>query len=260
MPKGNKTVNRENHSKQTNGQKNHSSGPPANKNKKLSHALSWALRHQALNLGLTITPDGYVPVQEILDSTHPKLKGAKLEAIQECVETSDKQRFKLEHRPRYFYLGGDEKSKETILCIRANQGHSIGIIDPNLLLTKLSPEELKKIPCIVHGTYAEPWESIAEQGLNKMNRTHIHFASGLPAEDGVISGMRQSCTICIFVDAERCAADGIEFFLSDNGVILTAGLRNEGSLPPSYFSHVINSKGKILMDNRVETVAEESGC
>jgi 2'-phosphotransferase len=250
MPKDSKNNKKDNHNKEGRGHKNNGNGPPSNK--KISHALSWALRHQALNLGLTITPDGYVPVQEILESTHPKLKGTNLGAIQECVETSDKQRFKLEHRPRHIYSGGDE-TQEKILCIRANQGHSISIIDPNLLLTKLSPEALKAIPCIVHGTYAEPWKLISEQGLKKMNRTHIHFASGLPAEDGVISGMRLSCTIYIFVYVEKCANDGVEFFLSDNGVILTAGV-----LTPEYFSHVTNSKGEVLLDNRV-TQEEKSG-
>ena len=28
-----------------------------------------------------------------------------------------------------------------------------------------------------------------------MNRTHIHFAAGLPGESGVISGMRRSCKV-----------------------------------------------------------------
>ncbi len=28
-----------------------------------------------------------------------------------------------------------------------------------------------------------------------MDRTHIHFAAGLPGESGVISGMRRSCKV-----------------------------------------------------------------
>lgn len=40
----------------------------------------------------------------------------------------------------------------------------------------------------VHGSYLRNWSSIKQQGLSRMNRTHIHLAPGLPGEDGVISG------------------------------------------------------------------------
>mmetsp|Transcript_6867 Transcript_6867/g.16732 ORF Transcript_6867/g.16732 Transcript_6867/m.16732 type:complete len:279 (+) Transcript_6867:101-937(+) len=218
---------------------------------KISRSLSWALRHQALNIGLTIKEDGYVPVQEILDSTHPKLRGATLENIQLVVQNSDKQRFKLQERPKHLYYPkqAENETEKTILCIRANQGHSISIINPESLLTKLSKDELRSLPCIVHGTYPEAWESIKSSGLKKMNRTHIHFATGLPADDGVISGMRKSCKVYIFVDAGKCASnDQIEFFISDNGVVLTDGIG--GVLPTEYFSRVTGSDGNILLDNR----------
>mmetsp|Transcript_20985 Transcript_20985/g.51575 ORF Transcript_20985/g.51575 Transcript_20985/m.51575 type:complete len:259 (+) Transcript_20985:128-904(+) len=227
---------------------NHTNNRPLT-GKKLSHALSWALRHQALAIGLTILPDGYVPVDEILSSTHPKLKGTTLEEIQKVVETSDKQRFRLDQKFRSdFYGPSGANADEKILCIRANQGHSIKNINPELLFTKLSPDELRSLPCIVHGTYVEPWKSIETTGLKKMNRTHIHFASGLPEADGVISGMRKTSTIYIFVNPVKCAEDEIEFFTSANGVILSAGI--DGTLPPTYFSHVTGTNGDILMDNR----------
>jgi 2'-phosphotransferase len=206
-----------------------------------------------------MTPDGYVPVQEIINSTHKKLRGVTLEAIQEVVASNDKQRFKLEDLPRHLYYDNtndndmedtSSSSKTTILCIRANQGHSIKTIDPNRLLTKLSSDALRALPCIVHGTYEEAWQSIQEQGLRKQNRNHIHFATGLPEEpNGVISGMRRTCTIYIYLHASNFAYDGIDFFKSDNGVILTAGVV-EGTLPPDYFSHVTDAQGNILLDNR----------
>lgn len=227
--------------------------------KKLSHSLSWALRHAALQIGLNIKEDGYVPVQEILDCTHPKLKGATLESIQKVVETSDKKRFKLQERPLHLYDPNEPKhtdpsNAKTILCIRANQGHSISIINPELLLNKLSSDDLIALPSIVHGTYPKAWESIQSDqtgGLKKMNRTHIHFATGLPADDGVISGMRKTCSIYIYLNASKCAAeDNIDFYISDNGVVLTDGVAGSGVLPIDYFSHVTDSSGNILLDNR----------
>jgi RNA:NAD 2'-phosphotransferase (TPT1/KptA family) len=248
-------------------------GGAINNNRKLSHTLSWALRHSAIDIGLPLLDDGYVPVQEILDSTHPRLKGVtSIENIRNVVETSDKQRFKLFERPRYLFYPNDANENndesndttvvKTILCIRANQGHSIKLISPEKLLTKLTTDELRALPCIVHGTYLEAWESIKKEqnegggGLKKMKRTHIHFASGLPDEKGVISGMRKNCNTYIYIDAIKCAAttstDGgrIDFFTSDNGVLLTDGIDNTGILPIEYFSHVTDTSGKILLDNR----------
>jgi 2'-phosphotransferase len=243
----------------------HGGGGGGPTGRKLSHSLSWALRHEAPKLGFTMTPDGYVPVQEIIDCTHSKLKGATLEAIQQVVATNDKQRFKLQNNSRKAYYNHNDNidvddsdaADTTILCIRANQGHTIKTIDPHLLLRKISPEELAAIPCIVHGTYPEPYQqSIQTQGLKRMKRTHIHFASGLPDNNDhgggvIISGMRKSCQIYIYVNAKKCAADNIEFFQSDNGVLLTAGVHNQGILPSKYFSHVTDSAGTtILLDQR----------
>jgi len=218
--------------------------------KKLSHALSWALRHSAPAIGLPINPGGWVPVQKILASKHPRLKGVTLEAMEEVVATSDKKRFALSMRPSSEFESlmdahADWNDNEEILCIRANQGHSIKTIDPSLLLRKLSAEELLSLPCIVHGSHMEAWKSISKQGLSKMNRTHIHFATGLPEDKTVISGMRRNASIFIYVDPEACMKDGIEFFISENGVVLTDGI--DGILPTKYFIRVTDSNSNAIM-------------
>ena len=137
----------------------------------------------------------------------------------------------------------------TIWCIRANQGHSIPGIDPEALLTRLSPEELAALPVVVHGTFREAWKAIHASGyLSIMKRHHIHFAAGLLGEQGVISGMRRTCQIYVYIDAGKCARDGIVFFRSDNGVLLTAGI--DGKLLLKYVSHVTDEKGNLLLEQR----------
>lgn len=69
-----------------------------------------------------------------------------------------------------------------------------------------------------------------------MNRQHVHLAQGVPA-DRVISGMRKSSQILIFIDLERAMRAGIKFFLADNGVILTKG-NEHGFVPTEFFSRV----------------------
>jgi 2'-phosphotransferase len=247
-------------------------------------------------MGLTVSPDGYVPVDEVLgcQGRHPKFRrkpsAARQQPVPACwtvqdvrdvVETSDKRRFKLEERrASEFYpdrsQNDDDTNDQLILCIRANQGHSIsGIIDSNQLLTQLSSDELTSVafaPMIVHGTYEAAWnDNIRTHGLMCMSRNHIHFATGLPPprrkRDGrneagadaatenhdtinepIISGMRRSCQVYIYVDASKCARDGVVFYRSDNGVLLTSGVG--GILPVQYFSHVTTASGTVLLDNR----------
>lgn len=44
--------------------------------------------------------------------------------------------------------------------------------------------------------------------------------------------------LSVFCVCVSCCTDGIEFFWSENGVLLTAG-DAEGSLPPKYFSRAL---------------------
>ena len=78
----------------------------------------------------------------------------------------------------------------------------------------------------------------------------MHFAAGFPGRDGVISGMRKTCNVYMYLDAKKCARDGVVVFRSDNGILLTAGLNDEGKLPISYFSHVTDAAGRLLLDQR----------
>lgn len=52
----------------------------------------------------------------------------------------------------------------------------------------------------MHAKIGFIYVEIAEKGLSKMNRNHIHMAVGLPGADGVISGMRNSCNLHIHID------------------------------------------------------------
>lgn len=67
-----------------------------------------------------------------------------------------------------------------------------------------------------------------------MRRKHIHFAKS----DSSISGLRNNAQIHIYIDLARALRDGIKFYESDNGVILTAG-NADGFLEPKYFHRVL---------------------
>jgi 2'-phosphotransferase len=230
--------------------------------KTLSKALSWVLRHSANNLGLVLSSDGYVPLTSLLSLTARKLNTYSLEDVKRVVMESDKQRFKIEYKKvkfedkgKYsFWEGCDDDQCKEELCIRANQGHSIQGIQFDELLTKISPDEIATLE-IIHGTYYSVWDKIRLEGLKKMNRNHIHCAPGLPPgktsggqKQTVISGMRIDCQIYIYIDGTACYLNGISFYRSENGVLLTSG-----PIPASCFSKVIDAKtGVDLLDESRE--------
>ncbi|XP_057635374.1 tRNA 2'-phosphotransferase 1 isoform X2 [Chionomys nivalis] len=188
----------------------------------LSKALSYVLRHGALKLGLPMRADGFVPLRSLLQL--PQFHSFSIEDVQRVVDTNGKQRFALQ-----------PGEPSTGPLIRANQGHSLQV--PELELMPLeTPQALPLM--LVHGTFWKHWPSILLKGLSCQGRVHIHLASGLPGDPGVISGMRPNCDVAVFIDGPLALADGIPFFRSANGVILTPG-DAEGFLLPKYFKEAL---------------------
>lgn len=164
-----------------------------------------------------MSPAGYVYVDELLRTksfTH-----ISLDEIYTVVHNNDKQRFGL----------AEDNGR---LMIRANQGHSVkGLKDEKLL------KELKRPLTVFHGTNKATLQSIEKRGLCRMTRNHIHFALGLPGAKEVISGARTNCTVFIEIDMAAAMADGVQFFSSDNAVVLTSGVN--GFLATKYFKQVL---------------------
>ncbi|XP_036363200.1 tRNA 2'-phosphotransferase 1 isoform X6 [Octopus sinensis] len=193
----------------------------------ISKYLSFILRHPKKDSKLQMTEEGYIYINDILKTWRYRNLG--LSDVLHIVRSNDKQRFAVKKDDNGYYM------------IRATQGHSV---DVNLRLEPiLNPEHF---PTVVHGTTYDAWQFIRWEGLKKMNRAYIHFASGMPEDSGVISGMRNSSVISIFIDLEKAILCGIKFFLSENRVILSKGDQN-GIIHPEFFRCVINRKtGQLL--------------
>uniref|UniRef100_A0A9L0TR37 2'-phosphotransferase n=1 Tax=Equus caballus TaxID=9796 RepID=A0A9L0TR37_HORSE len=156
----------------------------------LSKALSYALRHGALKLGLPMGADGFVPLGALLQL--PQFRSFSAEDVQRVVATNAKQRFALQP--------GDPSTGP---LIRANQGHSLQV--PELELMPLeTPQALP--PMLIHGTFWQHWPSILLKGLSCRGRTHIHLATGLPGDPGVISGIRPNCEVAVFINGPLALA------------------------------------------------------
>eukprot|EP00092_Neocalanus_flemingeri_P006743 GFUD01007283.1.p1 GENE.GFUD01007283.1~~GFUD01007283.1.p1 ORF type:complete len:208 (+),score=43.44 GFUD01007283.1:46-669(+) len=195
---------------------------------KLSKALSWLLRHNAESEGFTLLEGGFLPVEDILK--HRRFVGYTVENVEEVVKNCQKQRF------------GTKEGSNGKLLIRANQGHSMKTVDVELEEITQAQDCLK----VIHGTYFKAWNLIQRSGLSRMNRNHIHFAAGEPGDQGVISGMRGSAQVYIYIDVDKALRDGIKFYKSANNVILSPG-NADGLILPEYFKTVKNMKNNQVL-------------
>jgi RNA:NAD 2'-phosphotransferase (TPT1/KptA family) len=187
---------------------------------RLSRNMSQVLRHGAKDLGLNILPGGWVYLVELLALN--RFKNVQVRDVRSMVANCPKKRFELDEHP----ADG--------LRIRACQGHSINGIDDESLLERLTLRNAP--PVTIHGTSDRAWCKIRTSGLSKMGRNHVHMATGLPNQIHVVSGLRESSTVLIYVDVLRAITDGIKFWRAANGVVLTRGVQDMGILPPKYFA------------------------
>ena len=86
-----------------------------------------------------------------------------------------------------------------------------------------------------------------------MTRNHVHFAPGLPptaegadGKPGVISGMRSSCDVAIYLDVRAALQAGIKLLRSENGVLLSPG-DADGRIPSVLFKKVVDLNGGQLI-------------
>ncbi|XP_064182198.1 tRNA 2'-phosphotransferase 1 [Anguilla rostrata] len=193
---------------------------------RLSKSLSFVLRHGAAQMGLDMSSDGFLFVEDLL--SHPQFGSFSLEDVERVVATNDKQRFKLCTHP-----------EDGRLQIRANQGHTVQVAE--LELRAIGPDDPDCPREAVHGSYLQHWPAIRAQGLRRMKRMHIHLAPGLPGDGGVISGMRRNCDLVIYIDLHKALTDGIPFYWSENRVVLTPG-DSDGTLAPKYFTRALQLK------------------
>jgi 2'-phosphotransferase len=240
---------------------------PPSRATQVSKKMSWLLRHGAEEEGLQFLEGGFLNLSDVLANRKFKSMKTTFAEIKDVVAADEKQRYSMVPKP-----GADATSdKPTDFLIRANQGHSVKMESEGLL----TPVTKDNMPAsAVHGTTHGAWSLIVTSGgLKTMGRNHVHFASGLPAgfksvaEDGesadnaapVISGMRKTSTILVFLDLAKAMDAGLVFGMSDNGVVLTEG-NKAGLVPLEFFQRVEDRTGLgvLVQDGKVVKEAPES--
>jgi 2'-phosphotransferase len=182
-----------------------------------SRQLVKILRHRLVELGLTPDNEGYVSLVNIKEAVSG-LSHLTIPQVLEIVKVDNKGRM-------------NTKIVDNELYIRANQGHSsrVGLlINDEDSLTRI----LEPISGVFHATYKNLFIYISKKGLNRMGRKHIHIAKSLTAT----SGKRKDCDLLVYIDMRGAMEDGIVFYESQNGVILTEG--KDGVLDPKYLKYI----------------------
>lgn len=192
-----------------------------------SKLLSKILRHNAGRLNLQMDANGYCVLDEVIVKMSTILKHQHItkQRVMTIVQNCPKQRFKIE-------------MVDGVTKIRANQGHTVQHVQ-DMELKEITEFEEGVKGKIIHGTNNGAWRSIKETGLNKMKRNHIHMARGEFGD--AKSGARWNSEVIITIDGNKAIQDGIKFFESDNGVILSPG-NEAGTIPPDYFVEAFDRK------------------
>jgi putative RNA 2'-phosphotransferase len=154
--------------------------------------LCLVLRHKPSAAHVTADAQGWVDIAALIAGSQGRLTRP---IIEEIVATNNKQRFAI-----------SEDGKK----IRAKQGHSIPI---DLQLEPVIPPDV-----LYHGTYPGAVPSIGREGLNKMQRHHVHMAEDTTTATSV--GMRKGAPVVFIVNAKAMHAAGFKFYRSENGVWL----------------------------------------
>jgi putative RNA 2'-phosphotransferase len=173
-----------------------------NREKKISKALSYWLRHNPEDIGIVVASNGWTDVRELIDKAASKLM-MDFNELKYVVQNNEKQRFSL---------------SEDFCSIKANQGHSLDV--------ELELEEVMPPTILYHGAPVGVIDTIMKEGLNKMNRHHVHLS--VDKDTAAKVGSRRGAFEILEVEAMRLRADGYKVYISDNGVYLT------DEVPPEY--------------------------
>jgi putative RNA 2'-phosphotransferase len=164
--------------------------------KHISKFLSLVLRHKPEQINIQLDVNGWADVDTLIERSNAHAVPLNFELLEEIVIQNDKQRFSF---------------NEDYTRIRANQGHSVEI---DLALQAVQPPEK-----LYHGTAAKFIDAIKINGLQKMDRQHVHLSRD--EETAVKVGSRRGKPVILVIDTAKMYDDGFVFYVSENGVWLT---------------------------------------
>lgn len=173
--------------------------------KRLSKFLSFVLRHNPDEIGITLDAQGWTDVGRLLMQAAEHGLPITRAELNTIVAQNDKKRFTL----------SADGSR-----IRAAQGHSVAV---DLGLTPVEPPEH-----LYHGTAIANLAAIRAEGLTPRSRQQVHLSPDV--KTAIAVGGRHGKPHVLTVQTARMHAVGHAFYQADNGVWLT------DTVPPEYLA------------------------
>ncbi|NNE01427.1 MAG: RNA 2'-phosphotransferase [Pirellulaceae bacterium] len=163
--------------------------------KKISKFLSLVLRHRPEKIGIALDDAGWVDVDVLLTAINQHSRALTLDQLECVVRENDKQRF----------IFSDDQQR-----IRANQGHSVPV--------DLDHESAVPPDVLLHGTPERFVAAIAKQGLEKMQRHHVHLHADSAVANAV--GARRGKAVLLRIRSGEMHRAGHRFWVTPNQVWL----------------------------------------
>jgi len=170
----------------------------------LSKEISYALRHNPKQYGLSLDEQGWVSVNALISALKRlgRFKSLSVSDIEKMIQVSEKRRHEL-HNGK----------------IRALYGHSTE--------EKIKKEPLQPPGILYHGTANKYVDSILVQGLISKNRQYVHLSGDV--NTAIIVGKRKDDhPVILVIHAKKAWDDGVSFYLGNDNIWLADGV------PPKY--------------------------
>lgn len=167
----------------------------------LSKTISYALRHHPEEFGLTLDPEGWVALSDLiaaLKAHSPSFNLVAVHHFEEIQRTAEKQRFELK----------DGR-------IRALYGHST--------TQKIEKQAQQPPEFLFHGTTHKAMPVIRDKGLQPMSRQFVHLSTELGTAQ-MVGSRRDRRPPILRVKALEAWQSGILFYHGNQDTWLAEGI------------------------------------
>jgi putative RNA 2'-phosphotransferase len=158
---------------------------------KLSKLLSLMLRHEPQRFALSLDPEGFVAINEVLAAASKLMGNVHVDELRQMIKTIDPD------KNRFSIVDDD---------IRANYGHS--------LATRIEHVEANPPHRLWHGTHEKAVDSILLSGLTPMRRQYVHLTTDRDLALSV--GGRRGKARLLSIDAGSAHQSGIRFYRAND--------------------------------------------
>lgn len=149
-----------------------------------------ALRHSPEKLGLTLSAEGWVTVEELIAWL------GRLDAIWATITTHDLEQMDAQSGKQRFEIADGR--------IRALYGHSTQD-------TQITYEAVQPPALLYHGTSPEVAQIILQEGIKPMSRQYVHLSDTVQLAK-IVGSRKHKAPVVLQLDAASAAAYGIKFY------------------------------------------------